>query len=306
MSQRSLRGAIALSIAAAVVTIGMKTAAYLVTGSAGLLSDALESVVNLVAATTAYVSLMYAARPADANHTFGHEKIEFFASGFEGTLILVAGAGTAFYAVDRIIRPRPLEQLGLGMGIAIAAGLINLAVARVLLRLGRKYRSPVVEADGHHLMADVYTTAGVVVGLGLVPLTDLPILDPLVALGVGLNILRTGARLIHRSFDGLMDHALPAETQDQLRTAIRSALPPGADFHALRTRQAGQRAFAEFHLLVAGAMAVRVAHALAHRVEAVLHAAMPGLAVTIHIEPIEERTSWESTELAQIGERAGP
>jgi cation diffusion facilitator family transporter len=306
MSQSSLRGAIALSILAAVLTIGMKSAAYLVTGSAGLLSDALESGVNLLAAATAYVSLRIAARPADATHTFGHEKIEFFASGFEGTLILVAGVATAVYAVDRTVHPQTLERLGLGTGLAVTAGLINLAVARVLLRAGRKYGSPVVEAEGHHLMADVYVTAGVVVGVALVPLTDLPVLDPLVAAAVGLSITRTGFRLVRRAFDGLMDHALPAETQARFRTVIRAVLPPGADFHALRTRQAGQRTFAEFHLLVAGGMTVRDAHALAHQVEAALHAELPGLAVTTHIEPIEERTSWETVELAQIGEPGEP
>lgn len=271
-----------------------------------MLADALESGVNLVAAATAYLSLLYAARPADSNHTFGHEKIEFFASGFEGTLILVAGLGTTGYAITWLVHPHPLDRIGLGTAIAGAAAVINFAVARVLLRIGRLHRSPVVEADGHHLMTDVYTTIGVLAGLAVVALTDIPALDPLIAAAVGLHIALTGFRLIRHSFNGLMDHALPPETQDRLRAAIRAVLPPGADFHALRTREAGQRTFAEFHLLVAGDSTVRDAHALAHRVEAALTDALPGLAVTVHIEPIEERESWETAELSRIGERGEP
>jgi cation diffusion facilitator family transporter len=287
MSQPALRGAIALSIAAALITIGMKTAAYLVTGSAGLMSDALEAGVNLLAAGTAYFSL-------------------FFASGFEGGLILVAGLGTAYFAVVRLIQPQPLHRLELGGAIAAAAAVIYLVVARILLSLGRRYGSPVVVADGHHLMTDVYTTAGVLVGLALVWLTDWPALDPLLALGIGLNILWTGVRLVRQAFHGLMDHALPPDVQDRLRATIRAALPDGADFHALRTRQAGQRAFAEFHLLVAGGMSVREAHTIAHNVEQAMADVLPGLAVTTHIEPIDEATSWETAELARLGERGQP
>lgn len=306
MSQPALRGAIILSIVAAVLTIGMKSIAYLITGSVGLMSDALESGVNLLAAATAYFTLWYAARPPDPSHTYGHAKFEFFACGFEGGLILVAGLGTAIYAIDRLINPQPLQRLELGAGIAGVAGIINLVVARVLLRIGRKYGSPVVVADGQHLMTDFYTTAGVLGGLALVWLTDWPVLDPLLALAIGLNILWTGFRLVRQAFDGLMDRALPSETQDRLRTIIRSALPAGADFHALRTRQAGQWAFTDFHLLVAGKMTVREAHAIAHVVEAALHAEWPELVVSIHIEPIEEQSSWETVELTQLGERARP
>jgi cation diffusion facilitator family transporter len=306
MSQPALRGAIALSIAAALLTIGMKTAAYLVTGSAGLMSDALEAGVNLLAAGTAYFSLWYAARPPDPSHTFGHEKIEYFASGFEGGLILVAGLGTAYYAVVRLIHPQPLQRLELGGALSAGAAAINFVVARILLRLGRQYGSPVVVADGHHLMTDVYTTAGVLGGLALVWLTGWPLLDPLLALAIGLNILWTGVRLVRQAIHGLMDHALPPDVQDRLRTAIRATLPPGADFHALRTRRAGQRAFAEFHLLVAGGMSVREAHAIAHRVEEAMADVLPGLSVTTHIEPIDERASWETVELSRLGERGEP
>lgn len=302
MSSRSLRRFAALSILAAVTTIGMKSAAYLLTGSVGLLSDALESGVNLLAAVTAYFSLWYSARPADETHTFGHEKIEFFASGLEGMLILVAGLGTAAYAVERLVRPQPLQSLELGTGIALAATCVNLVVARILLRVGRAERSVVLEADGHHLMTDVFTSAGIIGGLALVTLTGVTVLDPLLAILVGLNILLTGVRLMRRSFNGLMDHSLPHAEQKKLRETIRGMLPEGTDFHALRTRQAGATTFAEFHLLVSGGMSVRDAHKLAHLVEDQLRGAMPNIAVTIHVEPIEDESSWEQVELARLGE----
>jgi cation diffusion facilitator family transporter len=304
MSSSRLRRLALLSVAAAVLNIGLKAAAYAVTGSAGLLSDALESAVNLLAAGTAYLSLLYAARPADASHAFGHEKIEFFAAGLEGVLILFAAGGIGWYALDRLVAPRPIEAIGLGAGMALAASAVNLVVARVLLRVGRANRSVVLEADGQHLMADVYTSAAVVTGLGLVAATGLTWLDPLLALAVGLHIGWTGVGLIRRSYDGLMDHALPAAEVDRLRERIRAALPAGADFHALRTRQAGSRTVAEFHLLVPGDMTVREAHAIADRIEDDLRA--DGSAVTIHVEPIDDRRSWEEAELLRLGERATP
>ena len=303
---RTLRGAILISILAAVVTIGMKAAAYVATGSVGLFSDALESVVNLVAAATAYLSLMYAARPADPSHTYGHAKIEYFASGFEGVLVLVAGAGTAYFAVLRFITPQVLEHIGLGTGIAVGAGAINFITARLLLNLGRQHQSPVVEAEGEHLMTDVWTTLGVVAGLVLVHFTGYTWLDPLLALAVGLNILRIGFRLVQTAFDGLMDRALPAAEQERMRKAIRAALPEGTDFHALRTRRAGQSTFGQFHLLVPGAMTVQSAHDLANTLEATIQAAMPEATITIHVEPIDDATSFETSELVQLGERPGP
>lgn len=306
MSSHSLRRFALLSIAAAVVTIGMKSTASILTGSIGLFSDALESGVNLLAAVTAYFSLWYAARPADETHTFGHEKIEYFASGLEGVLILFAGVGTAAYAVDRLLNPRPLQSLEIGTGIALAAAAVNLVVARILLKVGRRSNSIVLESDGQHLMTDVYTSATVVGGLALVAITGIAILDPMLAIFVSLNILGTGVRLVRRSFNGLMDHALPPETQQKLRAAIRSALPPGTDFHALRTRQAGAKTFAEFHLLVSGDSSVRDAHELAHRVEDILRGTMPGMTVSIHVEPIDEPSSWEAIELARLGEPSSP
>jgi cation diffusion facilitator family transporter len=306
MTQPLPRWPIVLSIAAAVITIGMKATAYAITGSVGLFSDALESVVNLLAAVTAYFSLLYAARPADPSHTYGHEKIEFFSSGLEGLLILLAGLGTAAYAVQRLIAPQPLAALEWGVAISLAASAVNLVVARVLLRYGRKHRSIVLEADGQHLMSDVWTSVGVVVGIVLVILTDYKVLDPLLAIAVGLNITWTGVGLIRRSVNGLMDHALPASEQEQIRQVIRANLPPGAQFHALRTRQAGARRFIEFHLLVNGDQTVRQAHHTAHAIEAALAAALPGLEVLVHVEPVDERESWEPEYLERLGEPTTP
>jgi cation diffusion facilitator family transporter len=301
-----LRWPIALSILAALVTIGMKGTAYAVTGSVGLLSDALESGVNLFAAVVAYLSLLYAARPADPTHAYGHEKIEYLSSGLEGVLIAVAGVGTCVYAVRRIIYPLDLHDLELGAVIALAASAVNLIVARVLLFYGRKHRSIVLEADGQHLMSDVWTSVGVVAGLGLVILTGFKLLDPLLAIVVGLNILWTGGELIHRSFNGLMDHAIPPADQDEIRAAIQSHLPEGAAFHGLRTRQAGARRFVEFHLLVNGDLSVREAHHIAHQVESALLAAIPGLEVVIHVEPVDEDESYEPEYLERLGEPGNP
>src|SRR5262245_52802390 len=265
-----LRWPVALSIAAAIVTIGMKGAAYALTGSVGLLTDALESVVNLLAAFTAYFALWYASRPADPSHAYGHEKIEFFSSGLEGVLIVVAGLAAAGYGIRRLFFPEPLNQLELGSGLALAASVVNFAVARVLLHYGRVHKSIVMEADGQHLMADVWTSVGVIVGLVLVYLTGLTLFDSLLALVMGGHIVWIGQGLIRRSFDGLMDHAIPAEEQDRIREVIRSNLPEGATFHMLRTRMSGARRFIEFHLLVDGDMTVREGHRLADKLEEVL------------------------------------
>jgi cation diffusion facilitator family transporter len=301
-----LRRLAGLSILAAVVTIGMKAVAYRLTGSVGLFADALESGINLLAAATAYFTLWYSARPADPTHAFGHEKIEYFSSGLEGMLVGVAGAGTVWAACGRLVSPSPLERIGLGVAIAVAASAVNLVVGLLLLRVGRRQGSIVLEADGHHLMTDVWTTAAVAVGLVLVAVTGLTQLDAWLALAVGLHILVVGFRLVRRSFDGLMDHALPTDEQAALREAIRTAVPAGTDFHLLRTRQAGRRKFVDFHLLVNGGLSVRDAHALAHDVEGRLRESVPGVEVGIHVEPIDERSSWEAAELRQLGEPVAP
>ncbi len=304
MSYQSLRGPLLLSMLAAVLTIVMKGTAYFLTGSVGLFSDALESFVNLLAATTAYFSLRYSHKPADPEHAYGHEKIEFFSSGLEGTLVFVTGLGTAWYAVERLIHPRDLENLDLGIALTLVASVINFAVAVVLLRVGKRHGSIILESDGHHLMSDVLTSIAVVVGLILVAITEVKFLDPLLALLVGLNILRTGFHLVRRSYDGLMDRALSTAEQDRLKEGIRANLPAGCHFHHLRTRRAGRRKFVDFHLLVPGRWTVLEGHTLAHGIETKLLDLADELELTIHVEPIEDESSWEPAALARLGEAA--
>jgi cation diffusion facilitator family transporter len=300
MVETHLKYPILLSILAAVTTSGLKSAAYFLTGSVGLLSDAVESLVNLVAAVTAYLSLHYAAKPVDESHTYGHEKIEFFSSGLEGVLIVVAAGAIAWYAVHRLVVPEPLEPLGLGLTFALVAAVINGVVGIVLLRAGRKHHSIVLEADGRHLLADVWTGAAVVAGLGLVWLTNVHVLDPLLALGVAVIILRTGLDLIRRSFNGLMDHALPNEEQAAVRSAIEEHLRPDMDYHALRTRRAGRRRFVDFHLLVPGRLTVQQAHTLTGEIEEAVRGVLSELEVSVHIEPIEDSTAWRDSALLPL------
>ena len=301
-----LRWPVALSIVAALVTIGMKGTAYALTGSVGLLTDALESVVNLLAAVTAYFALWYASRPADPSHAYGHEKIEFFSSGLEGVLIVVAGLGAAGYGIRRLLFPEPLNALDIGTGLALAASVVNFAVARVLLHYGRAHKSIVMEADGEHLMADVWTSIGVLIGLVMVYLTGYTFFDSVLAIVMGGHIAWIGLGLIRRSFDGLMDHALPSDELDRIRALIRTHLPEGATFHLLRSRQSGARKFIEFHLLVDGDLSVREGHHHAEKLVAALVAALPEVAVTIHVEPVDEQESWEPEYLRRLGEEHEP
>ncbi|MFO0879533.1 MAG: cation diffusion facilitator family transporter [Gemmataceae bacterium] len=299
----ALRIPILLSISAAILTIGLKFLAYWITDSVGLLSDALESLINLAAALTAYLSLWYAAKPVDESHTYGHEKIEFFSSGLEGGLILMAAAGIAYTALHRLVHPHPPEALGLGLSISLVAALINGVVATILLRAARQHHSIVLEADGHHLLTDVWTSVAVVFGLSLVALTGWPWLDPIIALLVAFLILWTALSLVRRSFHGLMDHALPPHELDLVRATIRQQLRPSTDFHALRSRQAGARRFLDFHLLVPGTQSVKEAHDHAEEVEAALHGLFPNLEITIHLEPIEASRSWEDSELLGLEQK---
>ncbi|HTU88551.1 MAG TPA: cation diffusion facilitator family transporter [Gemmataceae bacterium] len=300
MVEAPLKYPILLSIVAALLTLALKSAAYFLTNSVGLLSDAVESLVNVVAAVTAYLSLRYAARPVDESHTYGHEKIEFFSSGLEGLLIAAAAAAIAWYAVQRLIAPQSLQPLGPGLAISLIASLLNGVTAAILLHAGRKHGSIVLEADGWHLLTDVWTSAAVLVGLSLVWLTSVPMLDPLVALIVVANILWTGFDLIRRSFDGLMDRALPPPEQAAVRSAIERHLGPNMDYHALRTRRAGRRRFVDFHLLVPGRLTVQEAHTLTGRIEESVRGALPELEVTVHIEPIEDRSSWRDSALLPL------
>lgn len=293
MSRPSLTGFAWLSVAAAVVTIGLKTAAYLLTNSVGLLSDALESLVNLAGALMALAMLTIAARPADEEHTYGHTKAEYFSSGVEGALIFIASVSIGVTAVDRLITPKPLEQIGLGLGVSVAASLLNLGVAVVLLRAAKRYGSITLEANAHHLMTDVWTSAGVLVGVVAVWLSDWERIDPIVALLVAANIVRTGVCIMRESVSGLMDTALPADEQRLIRTVLEPYKEGGVQFHALRTRRSGARRFLSLHVIVPGVWTVQRGHELLECIEADLRRAMPGATVFTHMESLEDVTSWD-------------
>jgi cation diffusion facilitator family transporter len=278
----------ALSIATSVVTLALKFGAWAMTGSIGLLSDALEALVNVAASLVALAVLTVAERPADDDHAYGHEKAEYFSSGVEGVLILLAAAGIAYAAVGRLLNPAPLVRLGPGLLVAALAALMNFVTARLMLRVAHAHDSIVVEADAHHLLTDVLTSVGVIAGLLIVMAApQLALLDSLIALGVALQILRTGVSLTRRSIDGLMDKSLPAAEIEVARAAIQAALPPGAAIAALRTRKAGARRFIEFKLLVPGRDRVADAHASCDRIEAALARALANTIVTIHVEPLD-------------------
>ena len=286
-----------LSIAAALATIALKTTAWLLTGSVGLLSDAAESVVNLVAAVVALIALRVAAKPADKNHHFGHSKAEYFSSAIEGVMIFLAAAVILVVGIQRLLNPQPLEQVGIGLAISVVAGIINGAVAIVLIRAGRQHNSITLRADGQHLMTDVVTSVGVVVGVGLVALTGWQILDPIVAIGVGINILWTGWKLVSESTAGLMDEALPKETNARIREILAEHTSEQIDFHALRTRVSGTRAFMEIHMLVPGAWSVKQGHDAMEDLIDLIRAEFPDLHVTGHLEPIEDPRSYEDEHL---------
>ncbi|MCL4801364.1 MAG: cation diffusion facilitator family transporter [Burkholderiales bacterium] len=292
-----LRGYALLSIAAALATIGLKGAAWWVTGSVGLLSDAMESFVNLAAAAVTLTMLIVAARPPDEEHAYGYSKAEYFASGFEGSLILVAAVAIGIAASERLIAPQPLQAIGLGLAIAVAAAVVNFGVARVLLRAGRHYQSIALEADARHLLTDVWTTAGVAVAVLLVALTGWQRLDPLVALAVAAHILWTGFGLVRRSFLGLMDRALPPADRRAIEAVLERHGAEGVRYHALRTRQAAGRSFVSVHVLVPGAWTVQRGHDLLERIEAEVREAVPGASVFTHLEPREDPASFADLDL---------
>jgi cation diffusion facilitator family transporter len=297
MDQRRLFRLLWLSIAAAVVTIALKLSAWALTGSVGLLSDAAESVVNLVAAVVAMAALRWAVKPADEEHAYGHAKAEYFSAGVEGTLILIAAVGIAVTAADRLLNPQPLEAVGAGLAVVAAASAINLGVGLVLLRAGRRARSIVLEADGKHLITDVWTSAGVIAGVAGAALTGWERLDPIVALAVAANILVAGGGLVRRSASGLMDRALEEPDLVSIREALAEFERDGVRFHALRTRQAGSRRFVSLHVLVPGAWTVQRGHDLVERVEASLAERLPGASVFTHLEPAEDPRSFADTTL---------
>jgi cation diffusion facilitator family transporter len=286
-----------LSIGAAIATITLKTIAYFMTGSVGLLSDALESVVNLVGAIMALAMLTIAARPADEDHTYGHSKAEYFSSGVEGALILIAAISIVITAIPRLITPKPIDQIGIGLGVSVVASLINLVVALVLAKAGKRYNSISLEADAHHLMTDVWTSVGVLAGVGLVALTGWERLDPIVAFIVAANIIWSGIRIVRMSALGLMDTALPGTEQAKLKAILEKYTKNGVEYHALRSRQSGSRQFVSFHVLVPGKWTVHRGHRLLESIEADIRRAMPSVTVFTHLESLNDPASWEDTNL---------
>ncbi len=290
-----------LSVITSVVVIGLKLAAWWVTGSTGLLSDAIESVVNLMAALVALWTLSYIAHGADDDHNFGHEKAEYFSSGIEGGLIFVAAIAIIATAVPRFLAPQPLAQAGLGTALAVAAMLANAACAWFLLQGARIHRSITLEADAQHLLSDVWTTVGVLAAIGLVQAGGWLWLDPLVAVLVALQILWTGWKLIMRSFDGLMDKAIPDEERDKIIEVLEGLRSQGCDYHALRTRQAGRKHFVDVHVLVPGSMSVQAGHDLVEQVEQEIEQRFPAIEVLVHLEPLEDPRSWDDPKKPLVG-----
>ncbi|MBI4995523.1 MAG: cation transporter [Rhodocyclales bacterium] len=280
-----------LSIATALATIVLKGVAWWLTGSVGLLSDALESFVNLAGALMALAMLSLAAAPADENHAHGHGKAEYFSSAFEGFLILIAAVSIGYAAIGRLLHPQGLEDVGVGLAVSVAASLINLVTARILLGVGRQHNSITLEADAQHLMTDVWTSVGVILGVGLVWATGWLWLDPVIALLVAVNIVWTGWQLLRRSAAGLMDVSVPEETRLAIEAVLDRYRSEGLEFHALRTRQAGARAFATIHVLVPGDWTVQEGHDHSERIEADLRAVVPHVHVTTHLEPKDDPVS---------------
>jgi cation diffusion facilitator family transporter len=289
---RSPRFYAVLSIAAAVATIGLKFAAYLLTGSVGLFSDAAESVVNLVAAVTALWALTLAARPPDEEHAFGHNKAEYFSSGLESALIIIAAGWIAATAVPRLLEPQPLQNIGIGLGVTLVAAAVNGGAALAILRAGRRLRSITLEADARHLLTDVWTSIGVVAGIVLVGITGWLALDPLIALVVAANIVWTGVRLLRDTAQGLLDMALPPEDQAKISKILARHEERGIRFHAVRTRSAGQRRFVSMHVLVPGGWTVKRGHDLAEEIENDIARDLPQSTFFVHVEPAEDPTSF--------------
>jgi len=282
-----------LSVAAALATIVLKTLAWWLTDSVGLLSDALESLVNLAAALLALSMLRLAASPPDAEHQYGFSKAEYFSAGIEGALIVLAAAGIIWTAIPRVMSPRPLDMPLAGLSLTVVASAINLAVALILIRKGREHHSITLEADGRHLMTDVWTSAGVIAGVALVYVTGWLVLDPLVAFAVSLHILWAGFGLVRRSVRGLLDSAISPEEQNEVTKLFKEySRRYGVSFHALRTRQAGARRFVSFHLLVPDAWSVAQAHQLSEELEARIRSMVPNAGVFTHIEPISDPASY--------------
>lgn len=280
-----------ISIGASILTIALKSAAYLLTNSVGFLSDAVESLVNLAAGIMALIMLTIAARPADESHAYGHSKAEYFSSATEGILILVAAGGIIYTAAKRLFAPQPLELLGIGLAVSVAAALVNFATARALMQAGRRENSITLEADAQHLMADVWTSVGIIAGMGIVALTGWQILDPIIAILVGVNIIWTGYQLFRRSVAGLMDASLPEEERQVIERVMAKYRERGVSFHALRTRQSAARRFISVHVLAPGAWTLHDAHHIAEDFEGDIRKELRDAIVHTHLEPVDDEIS---------------
>ena len=286
-----------LAVATALATIALKAGAWLVTGSVGLLADAAESIVNLVAAVVALIALKIAVKPADANHNFGHTKAEYFSAAVEGVMIFIAAISIGLFAVQRLLVPQPLEGVGIGLAISVVASVLNGAVALLLIRAGRRHHSIALKADGKHLMTDVWTSAGVLAGIVLVWLTGWDWLDPVIAIAVGVNILFAGYALVQESTAGLMDVSLPEEDNERLRAILSSRAGAEVGFHLMRTRVSGTRQFMEFHLLVPDEWSVKQGHDFLEDLSDEIVSEFPRMTVTGHIEPINDARSYSHADL---------
>ena len=286
-----------LAVATALATIALKAGAWLVTGSVGLLADAAESIVNLVAAVVALIALKIAVKPADANHNFGHTKAEYFSAAVEGVMIFIAAISIGIFAVQRLLVPQPLEAVGVGLAISVVASVLNGAVALLLIRAGRRHHSIALKADGKHLMTDVWTSAGVLAGIVLVWLTGWDWLDPVIAIAVGVNILFAGYALVQESTAGLMDVSLPEEDNERLRAILSSRAGAEVGFHLMRTRVSGTRQFMEFHLLVPDEWNIKQGHDFLEDLSDEIVSEFPRMTVTGHIEPINDARSYSHADL---------
>jgi cation diffusion facilitator family transporter len=295
--RRSLLRFAWLSIGGAIATISLKALAFWLTGSVGLLSDALESLVNLVAGCAALIALIIAARPADDDHQFGHEKAEYFSSGFEGVLILLAALGIAYAALERLLNPRALDQVPLGLAVSVVASVINFGISRTLTKAARRHNSITLEADARHLMTDVWTSVGVIAGVAAVSVTGWQRLDPIIAIAVAANIVWTGIQLLKRSALGLMDTALPVSEQARIKNILDQYRTRGIQYHALRTRCAAARRFVSVHILVPGAWSVKKGHDLLEQIESEICTELENATVFTHLEPVEDPASWHDIEL---------
>lgn len=290
-----------LSVMTSAVTIGLKFSAYFLTHSVGLLSDAVEALVNIVAALVALAVLAYSAGAPDREHNFGHEKAQYFSSGIEGALVFVAAAAIIWTSVPRLLHPATLEQVTLGLTLSVLASFANAGCAWVMLKAARVHRSITLEADARHLLTDVWTTGGVVIGILLVEGTGILRLDPIIAIAVAIHILWTGFELMSRSFHGLMDRAIPDADRAAIVEVLEKLRHQGGDYHALRTRESGAKSFVDVHILVPGRMSVQEGHDLVENLENEIRARLPHVEVLTHLEPLEDPRSWDDPDKPLAG-----